>query len=251
MSINSRTRLAALGLVAAFAIGACSSGSSTAAPAASQPAAESMAPGSSAPGASEATAAGGPPECLSFADIYALVGPESEDVQTWDQAATIAGELGSNTAVPRRSADRDHGARRRVGHVRQLRRRRPRRLPRRAQPGRRDHPPQQLPVERGRQRDHRRHRQLGRVVRLGRLRLLRGEPRSRPRIHGRRGAERHVRRADGARPSRRTSTRSRATCTSTSASRSLPRTRRSPPMSTTTWPRARSTVSSRRCPTFP
>ena len=100
MSMNSRTRLAALGLVAAFAIGACSSGSSTAAPAASQPAAESMAPGSSAPGASESTAAGGPPACLSFADIYALVGPESEDVQTWDQAATIAGELGSNTAFP-------------------------------------------------------------------------------------------------------------------------------------------------------
>ncbi len=100
MSINSRTRLAALGLVAVFAIGACGGGGSTAAPAASQPAAESMAPESAAPGASEATAAGGPPECLSFADIYALVGPESEDVQTWDQAATIAGELGSNTEFP-------------------------------------------------------------------------------------------------------------------------------------------------------
>ena len=57
-------------------------------------------PSPSAPAASEATAAGGPPECLSFADIYALVGPESEDVQTWDQAATIAGELGSNTQFP-------------------------------------------------------------------------------------------------------------------------------------------------------
>ena len=51
-------------------------------------------------GASEATTAGGPPECLSFADIYALVGPESEDVQTWDQAATLATELGSNTQFP-------------------------------------------------------------------------------------------------------------------------------------------------------
>ena len=50
--------------------------------------------------ASEATTAGGPPECLSFADIYALVGPESEDVQTWDQAAAIATELGSNTEFP-------------------------------------------------------------------------------------------------------------------------------------------------------
>jgi ABC-type phosphate transport system substrate-binding protein len=94
VSINSRTRLAALGLVAVFAIGGCGGGTTTS-PLASQPAAESM-----APGASEPTAAGGPPECLSFADIYALVGPESEAVQTWDQAATIAGELGSTTAFP-------------------------------------------------------------------------------------------------------------------------------------------------------
>jgi ABC-type phosphate transport system substrate-binding protein len=100
VSINSRTRLAALGLVAVFAIGACGGGGSTASPSASQPAAESTAPESAAPGASEATTAGGPPECLSFADIYALVGPESEDVQTWDQAATIATELGSNTQFP-------------------------------------------------------------------------------------------------------------------------------------------------------
>jgi ABC-type phosphate transport system substrate-binding protein len=49
--------------------------------------------------ASEA-AAGGAPDCLSFADIYALVGPESESVTTWDQAAAIAGELGSTTEFP-------------------------------------------------------------------------------------------------------------------------------------------------------
>jgi ABC-type phosphate transport system substrate-binding protein len=95
VSINSRTRLAALGLVAIFAIGACGGGGSTAAPAGSQPA-----PESAAPGASEATTSGGPPECLSFSDIYALVGPESENVQTWDQAATIATELGSDTEFP-------------------------------------------------------------------------------------------------------------------------------------------------------
>ena len=100
MSINSRTRLAALGLVAVFAIGACGGGGATTSPSASQPAAESLAPESAAPGASEATAASGPPECLSFADIYALVGPESDNVTTWDQAATIAGELGSTTAFP-------------------------------------------------------------------------------------------------------------------------------------------------------
>ena len=50
--------------------------------------------------AAESPTAGGPPECLSFADIYALVGPESEDVQTWDQAAALATELGSSTEFP-------------------------------------------------------------------------------------------------------------------------------------------------------
>jgi PBP superfamily domain len=99
VSINSRTRLAALGLVAAFAIGACSGGGATASPSAEEStAAESAAPAEST--AAESPTAGGPPECLSFADIYALVGPESEDVQTWDQAATIATELGSNTQFP-------------------------------------------------------------------------------------------------------------------------------------------------------
>jgi phosphate transport system substrate-binding protein len=90
VSINSRTRLAALGLMAVFAIGACGSGGgTTASPTAAE---ESM--------AAESPTAGGAPECLSFADIYALVGPESEDVQTWDQAAAIATELGSNTQFP-------------------------------------------------------------------------------------------------------------------------------------------------------
>jgi ABC-type phosphate transport system substrate-binding protein len=81
-------RVAGLGLLAVVAVGACSgtNGGSTAS--------------SAAPGASEPATAGGPPECLSFADIYALVGPESEDVATWDQAAAIAGELGSGTEFP-------------------------------------------------------------------------------------------------------------------------------------------------------
>ena len=97
MSITSRTRLGALGLVAAFAIGACGGGGTTASPAAPN---GSEPPAASEPAPGESATAGGPPECLSFADIYALVGPESEDVQTWDQAATIAGELGSNTQFP-------------------------------------------------------------------------------------------------------------------------------------------------------
>jgi phosphate transport system substrate-binding protein len=39
-------------------------------------------------------------ECLSFADLYALMGPESEDFGTWGDAAALAQELGSDTAFP-------------------------------------------------------------------------------------------------------------------------------------------------------
>jgi phosphate transport system substrate-binding protein len=38
--------------------------------------------------------------CLTFADLYALVGPESEDVDRWSDAAALAGELGSTTELP-------------------------------------------------------------------------------------------------------------------------------------------------------
>ena len=38
--------------------------------------------------------------CLSFADIYALVGPESTGFQRWSDAGPIAAELGSNTVFP-------------------------------------------------------------------------------------------------------------------------------------------------------
>ncbi len=39
--------------------------------------------------------------CLSFADLYALVGPESQSVvKKWSDASAIAKELGSNTSFP-------------------------------------------------------------------------------------------------------------------------------------------------------
>lgn len=38
--------------------------------------------------------------CLTFADLYALVGPESEGVDNWGDAAALAGELGSTTELP-------------------------------------------------------------------------------------------------------------------------------------------------------
>ena len=42
----------------------------------------------------------GLPECLSFPDLYALLGIEAEGIETWAGAATVAGELGSNTDFP-------------------------------------------------------------------------------------------------------------------------------------------------------
>jgi phosphate transport system substrate-binding protein len=39
-------------------------------------------------------------ECLSFADLYALVGPESDGFDNWSDAQAIATELGSTTELP-------------------------------------------------------------------------------------------------------------------------------------------------------
>jgi phosphate transport system substrate-binding protein len=39
-------------------------------------------------------------ECLSFADLYALMGPESEGFEDWSDAQDLATELGSTTTFP-------------------------------------------------------------------------------------------------------------------------------------------------------
>jgi len=39
-------------------------------------------------------------ECLTFEDLYALVGPESQGVDTWAGAQELASELGSTTELP-------------------------------------------------------------------------------------------------------------------------------------------------------
>ena len=39
-------------------------------------------------------------ECLSFADLYALIGPESEGFANWTDAQALATELGSTTTFP-------------------------------------------------------------------------------------------------------------------------------------------------------
>lgn len=41
-----------------------------------------------------------PEDCLTFADIYALVGPESANVSNWNDAEALAKELGSTTDLP-------------------------------------------------------------------------------------------------------------------------------------------------------
>jgi phosphate transport system substrate-binding protein len=46
-----------------------------------------------------------PLECVNFADLYALVGPESSDVNNWSDAAALASELGSDTTFPDLSLD--------------------------------------------------------------------------------------------------------------------------------------------------
>jgi phosphate transport system substrate-binding protein len=41
-----------------------------------------------------------PVDCLTTADLYAMFGPESDDIATWTDAGTLAGELGSTTTMP-------------------------------------------------------------------------------------------------------------------------------------------------------
>ena len=40
------------------------------------------------------------PTCLSYADLYALIGPESEGFDNWSDAQALATELGSTTTLP-------------------------------------------------------------------------------------------------------------------------------------------------------
>ena len=69
--------------------------------------------------------------CLSFGDLYALLGPESQDFGNWSDADDLAAEVGADfgeihAPYPDAQLD-DHRAGRGVGHVRQLRRARDRR----------------------------------------------------------------------------------------------------------------------------
>ena len=126
--------------------------------------------------------------CLSFGDLYALLGPESQGFDNWSDADALADEIGADFGeihAPYPDAELvDHRSRRGVGHVRQLRRARHRRPRRGARPGRDD--AARLPVVGRRQRHHREHRRLAEHARLGRLRLRRREQRQRDVARGRR-----------------------------------------------------------------
>lgn len=41
-----------------------------------------------------------PIDCLTFTDLYALFGPESDNIDTWQKAQTLAAQLGSTTVFP-------------------------------------------------------------------------------------------------------------------------------------------------------
>jgi phosphate transport system substrate-binding protein len=46
------------------------------------------------------TSPSNPVECLNLADLYALFGPESSEITTWQDAGAFAAELGSTTTFP-------------------------------------------------------------------------------------------------------------------------------------------------------
>jgi len=56
-------------------------------------------------GISVLTAPDNPVKCLSFADLYALIGPESEGFGKWTDAKALASELGSDTQFPDENLD--------------------------------------------------------------------------------------------------------------------------------------------------
>jgi ABC-type phosphate transport system substrate-binding protein len=95
VTITTPKRIGAAALVAAFVVGACTSGGgATTAPTTAASEGPTGAASQSAP------AAAAMPECLSFADIYALVGPESTGFDSWADGQEIATALGSTTTLP-------------------------------------------------------------------------------------------------------------------------------------------------------
>jgi ABC-type phosphate transport system substrate-binding protein len=98
VTITTPKRIGALVLVAAFAISACGPSGGTSAAPSDGGSAPSTPPSSGEPASGEPTSL--LPACLSFADIYSLVGPESTGFDNWTAGQEIATALGSTTTFP-------------------------------------------------------------------------------------------------------------------------------------------------------
>ena len=137
--------------------------------------------------------------CLSFPDLYALVGPESTGFAKWSDAGALAKELGSNTTFPdaaltitgpgeesgtydsfvELALDPEAKTRDKIDPETKHTFTRP-----------------DYTASAQRQRDHPGRRRQRHVTRLGGLRLPGGEPRQGQGDPGREGCERDVRRSD-------------------------------------------------------
>ena len=114
--------------------------------------------------------------CLNHGDLYALFGPESNGIDTWDGADALANEVGGNGRVPERPA-RDHRPGRGVGDLRRVHRSlgdRGHRARAGGAGGRGRGPAHRLPAISRRQRDHLRDGGLGFPARLRGLRVRGG-----------------------------------------------------------------------------
>ena len=141
-------------------------------------------------------------DCLSFADLYALIGPESADVDNWCDAAAARRGARLDHRVPGCAA-RHHRSRCGVGHLRQLHRARARAMAEiRLEAGDIDEEQAEAPIRQfpGQSDDNVIIQGIegsDSSLRLGRLRLRRGRGRRREGARDRRGARRRVRRPDG------------------------------------------------------
>ncbi len=112
-------------------------------------------------------------ECLNDGDLYALFGPESTGIDTWNGADELATQVGGSGGFPDQSLEIDRPGRR-VGNVRRVHRvvgYRGHRDRARGARGRGGIPPDRLHAFGRRQRDHHSDGEFRRGARLRRLRL--------------------------------------------------------------------------------
>ena len=114
-----------------------------------------------------------PVTCLTFADLYALTGPESTGFATWAAGQALATELGSTTTFPDAPLDDHRRPARSPAPTTSSSRRSSRRSPRHARPARgsADDPPRLHGVAPTTTRSSRASQESDTLARLGRLRV--------------------------------------------------------------------------------